>query len=125
MEFSIEQIRQFIDRGYTSVAARYAKSALQHYDYSEEIKLEIMGAAEHEIKKQINDNCELQQENDELKEAVKDLLEMIEFIKRAYGHGINPEYSSSPLSVYIEETFPLIDFPDSLLLSTSPAQPDK
>jgi hypothetical protein len=31
-EFTIEQIRAFVSKGYTSVAARYAKSALQHFD---------------------------------------------------------------------------------------------
>ncbi len=31
-EFSIEKVREFVKKGYTSVSARYAKSALQHYD---------------------------------------------------------------------------------------------
>ena len=31
-EFSIEQIRQFVDKGYTSVSARYVKAMLQYYD---------------------------------------------------------------------------------------------
>lgn len=31
-EFTIEQIREFVSKGYTSVSARYVKSALQHYD---------------------------------------------------------------------------------------------
>lgn len=31
-EHNIEQIRNFVAKGYTSVAARIAKSALRHYD---------------------------------------------------------------------------------------------
>lgn len=31
-EFEIEQIRDFVNKGYTSVSARYVKAALQHYD---------------------------------------------------------------------------------------------
>jgi DNA-binding transcriptional MerR regulator len=49
-EFTIEQIIAFVDKGYTSVAARYAKSAMQHYD-------------------------ELLQQRDELLEALKELME--------------------------------------------------
>lgn len=32
MEFTIEQIKAFVKKGYTSVSARYVKAALQHYD---------------------------------------------------------------------------------------------
>jgi hypothetical protein len=31
-EFTIKQIRSFVSKGYTSVSARYVKSALHHYD---------------------------------------------------------------------------------------------
>jgi hypothetical protein len=37
-EFEIEKIRAFVAKGYTSVAARYVKSMLQHYDQLAEIK---------------------------------------------------------------------------------------
>ena len=32
VEFDIEQIRKFVKKGYNSVAARYVKSTLAHYD---------------------------------------------------------------------------------------------
>jgi predicted RNA-binding Zn-ribbon protein involved in translation (DUF1610 family) len=31
-EFTIEQIREFVAKGYNSVSARYVKSKLEHYD---------------------------------------------------------------------------------------------
>lgn len=31
-EFTIEQIREFVNKGYTSVSARYVKAMLQYYD---------------------------------------------------------------------------------------------
>lgn len=31
-EFEIEQIRAFVNKGCTSVSARFVKAALQHYD---------------------------------------------------------------------------------------------
>lgn len=38
-EFSIEQIRDFVNKEYTSVSARFAKSMLQHYDEVNNIEI--------------------------------------------------------------------------------------
>ena len=41
-EFTIEEVRAFITRNYNSVAARYAKSAMQHYDELEKQRDELL-----------------------------------------------------------------------------------
>ena len=44
IEYEIDKIREFVNRGYRSVTARHVEATLQHYDNSEKQKAELLEA---------------------------------------------------------------------------------